>query len=205
MESENTDWVTDTRKRLREKRDDELRHAAAKEAERRAIEEAARLAKEAAIREAHGRYESDLTEIKAAVRTLVPTLGLDEIVWVEFSPKGANACRMGPVPVLDAESGSLLPSVPVADLHYHQRTTVCWSFTATYAPPGLMDLCRRDLHSWCAQVGLETSVRQPYGKNTKRIKIPFTNCEIGPENDRPLYPDEHELATIVVVGLRVAL
>ena len=195
---EDTEWVTIARKRLREKSDAAIKEATEKEAALTAKRETERLAADAAIRESYVHYNAKLEEIKAAVRILIPSLGLREIVWIEFNEQGATVSRMGPAPPPPIAHG-LQQWIEEGDIYHHESTALPWGVPVL--PNDVMKLCTQDLSSWSSQVGLESSVRKPYGKYMTRIDIPFTQCVIqplSPDGWNPTFPS-------YVMGLRIGV
>jgi len=153
MDAEETTWVSETGKRLREERDQkeaELAEHAAKAQARAAESERVKVQK---LRDAYPYYDADLLEIKRAIKRAVPMLHLEQFCWLFSTP----ACFIVSVTTV-MPTWRVMPHEErdIEGFPFRHVERIPWTIPSSL-PAGLLSVCLRDIKSWAFEVGLETS------------------------------------------------
>jgi len=192
--AENAEWVTNTRKRLREERD-----AAEKEATEKEAEEAARRAQDKVVQKARKhKGEERLKEIRKFIReaaeTVIPHMGPGQICLIEFRSR-MGFVGLATVPKRKEGVYQVVHPIHYSALSFSEIRSITWSDDGNgdggislLLPENFVETCVHDVCAWASLLGME------YSAKTKSSEgFPFTSDKVAED------PSDWRLA---MVGLR---
>lgn len=185
------EWVLGTRKRLSERHDAHVKEAAAKSA--RTKEE-----QHERLRATYPEYAQDLQRVKEAIQRTLPSLELNEIIWVSLKNKDgcAEVCIMGPMPKFLNEGRT---NISARDVCFRLSTELAWSRQLGMTS-GVLWTLAEDLCAWAESLSLEARNEE---SNACDVRIPGSHLYMVDDNEE--VPPRGLSAGDYVVGIAVPL